>query len=283
MVKVDDTRVVKVSGTEQSKISIGHAQSFGSQNTCHNLLITKTLVDTRALKEIQLLKDTMTPAFVIPDLKTDEDKLMILIAIKKELPSFLTNGTQYGFDSFKVLENQIRLYKELTKDPMYLQLIKKRPPFLDINIKDTESKQIVEKTINPQLIISWRERMIKTLNENNDTITALAESLVFLKRRTSVGSLIGLIKSLNPELQQQAFQQPGIDAKIDFLINNSDTSSPIRVQLADIKHIINLEERIQRFTELSIILQVEPGKWLTGTESIQNSKWTFRGKFKSFS
>jgi hypothetical protein len=111
--------------------------------------------------------------------------------------------------------------------------------------------------------------MINTLNENKQPINALAENIEALNFRNSEGLLIGIIKTLDPDLQQQTFKQPGQQVKIDFLENNLNVSEQVRAKLSEVKNILQIEDRIQRLMELSIVLQTEPGKWLMDEDAIR--------------
>jgi hypothetical protein len=200
--------------------------------------------------------------FELPITHNDYEKLLLFQAIRAELPSFLNAGVEYGFDPFEVLEDQQRLLSELNKNPQYHARLAERPGFVSLTIKETQTKQITEKRVDPKQIAYWQAGLQNILKQNEDAQSVLIETLIQLNKRSVEGLLNGLIKSLPNELKQQAFKQPGNLAKISFLEGINNLQEVQKSQLNEIKEVSLIEKKLRALTELSILLQNEPGKWL---------------------
>lgn len=206
--------------------------------------------------------------FRLPEVPTDLDKLRLMMAIQREFPAFLKEGSDYGFDPYRVLEDQQRLISTLSQDPNYVKLMAQRPDLLEIEIKPPNTLKTVKKlSVDPTQVTNWRDSLETTHHEFPDPQSALVGVIGELKKRNSLGMISGLIARLPDGVKQEAFRQPGVQAKLEYLKSSPATTEEIRNALPEVQAVMKLEAKLQRLTELCIALQTDAGVWKTGNEA----------------
>lgn len=206
--------------------------------------------------------------FKLPKTMTDLEKLQLLLAIKKEVPDLLTNGTQYGFDPVEVLNDQARLLKLLEDNPEYVKAMAQRSPHLNIQIRDLATRTVKHSEADPAQVEAWRSELRKTLEKFPKPEEEIAKSIRMLKNENADSVLANLIKNLEGSLKGDAFRQPGAEAKIAFLKNTPGVPEQIKNSLRHVEELLAAEKNLHSLSELAIAMQPEPGKWLSTKDAL---------------
>src|SRR5687768_8348792 len=106
----------------------------------------------------------------IPELKTDEEKLRFLLAIKHIVPKLFTDAVVYDVDLFALLDANRELLNKLIKDPDYIKEFKKRDKLLKLSVSSAVPGSTIKIAVTNEAVVlaEWKSEMtefLKSLQE----------------------------------------------------------------------------------------------------------------------
>lgn len=242
------------------------------------MLLRKKILNIGNLRRLAvLLLFVVAPFFAakaavdntIPHELSDLDKIRLMMAIQAEYPPFLKNGVGYGFDPFEVLDDQIRLMEQLARLPQYLHAMQTRPDLLDITIQDRHARAVKNISVDPRQLSEWRQGLLATYQEYPEYNREIVSTINQLNKRNPEAMLNAEIVKLGADLKKEAFRQGSFSAKLAFLKNSSAVPGEIKKSLSEIEEAAALQLKLEKLTELSILLLKEDGQPMAQAQALQ--------------
>lgn len=214
-------------------------------------------------------------SILLPEFRSDEDKMKFLFTIHKEIPGLFADAARYDIDLLKLLDEQGELQKALINYPEFQSdWEKKKLIEMSVSIEDKVTQLVGDKKLSEQQLIEWRNG----LRENAEAILKSKKDLKKMTREivensqgpTSAGFLNGLILNLPKNLQVEAREQQkklngnsmrdflmkNLPAELkDFKSNPPEKSLLSRDLIARWTAIYNREKMIGPLIDLSMISQ----------------------------
>ncbi|MDB5037433.1 MAG: hypothetical protein JWQ35_961 [Bacteriovoracaceae bacterium] len=184
-----------------------------------------------------------------PKLDTTEDQFRFLMYVREQIPTLFQSSPAFYFDLFKLLGEQNRLMSILKKSPSYLKELSRKPPLIQIELRESKDKILMAREVQPKVVSEWRRKLMKDLERlpSNGSLTdaivsRVALSLHQLNYRSSDMLLTTLILNLPEPLRKEAFEKPSIEEKISFLTK----SLPEKIAIFKDGYLLGLSNEVSR-------------------------------------
>jgi hypothetical protein len=132
-----------------------------------------------------------------PTIKSDEDRLKELMAIRQYIREIFIQGWKYDVEFFELLDAEAKLVEELRKNPDYDKLIRNRPELLDIRIQFDQPIRVEATTFKAGALELWKKSLLtlakKAGSENKIQPLAWAKTQLTAATRDDPRSLSVLV------------------------------------------------------------------------------------------
>ncbi|USN51242.1 MAG: HEAT repeat domain-containing protein [Myxococcales bacterium] len=236
--------------------------------------------------------------FTLPSLKTDYEKLVFLLYIKKNVPKLFADAAKHDIDLFTLLENESELVEELKQQPDFDKIFN-RKQYLNLTIRPNDNIYIGDVQIDPQAIFSWKDSLgkkvalvqevFKTPGEFLQTITAHKflelDPLVLLnkigvvetKNKKEKARLIKEFKSRNDilikckQFNTMAEKYSCILENSEFLVGLPHLPTTEKIK-GVIDGILSDNDVLDSFPLGAVLNHLNPYNWHEAKESIEKLK-----------
>ena len=106
-------------------------------------------------------------AISLPDLRSDEQKLAYLLAIKKQVPKLFKDAATYDIDPFHILDDQTKLVTTLKNNPKCQELFENKHYYQLTITPPAGGLSVGSIQIKPEAVQAWKDELQKTFDEFN--------------------------------------------------------------------------------------------------------------------
>ena len=233
------------------------------------------------IKELEA-KSSLSEIHKIPTFRTEEEKLRWITHLKTKVPELVSSAGKYQVDLMEILDDQQKLQDKLNQKKNYVELSqKKTQSLLSMVIIPTAKAEVRSYEIAPKSLGEWKAMLKEELAkiDGGKVIDELREKIYLrsheLGKTSSDGIETGLILTLDPSLQKEAFRverdkrlfylqdalPEKISPKFKFDLYQLPTTATKWDVLTKLRTTLALEDELKKLVELYLILQKRDGSF----------------------